>query len=111
VVLGALAGAMTLAAGYALARRAGVTRVDLSARLAPGRPSLGRAAQVAAGTAACLPSAWLGAPAPGLLAGAAAGAVAATTVERRADRALAIAAHGLAGLVAARVRRAASARR
>jgi hypothetical protein len=111
LLTGAAVGALSLAVSYAVARRAGLTRVDLAERLLPGRPVLGRAAQVAAGTAACLPAAWLGRPAPGLLAGAAAGAVAATTVERRADRVLAVATHGLAGLVAARVRRAARARR
>jgi hypothetical protein len=108
---GAAAGALSLAASYALARRTGLTRVDLAERLVPGRPVLGRAAQFAAGSAACLPAAWVRRPLPGLLAGAAAGAVAAATVERRSDRALAVATHALAGLVAARVSRAASVRR
>jgi hypothetical protein len=106
VLGGAVAGALALAAGYAVARRTGLTRIDLAERLAPGRPTLGRIAQVAAGTGACLPAAWLGSPGPALLAGAAAGAVAATTVERRSDRVLAVAAHALAGLVAASIRRA-----
>lgn len=101
----AFAGALSLAAGYAVARCAGLTRVDLAERLAPGRPAAGRVAQVIAGTGACLPAAWLGTPGPGLLAGAATGAVAATTVEGRSDRALAVVAHALAGLVAASVRR------
>jgi hypothetical protein len=100
---GAAAGALSLAASYAFARRSGLTRVDLAERLAPGRPVLGRAAQFAAGCAACLPAALLRRPLPGLLAGAAAGTVAATTVERRTDRALAVATHALAGLVAARL--------
>jgi hypothetical protein len=108
---GAAAGALSLAASHALARRAGLTRVDLAERLVPGRPVLGRAAQFAAGSAACLPAALLRGPLPGLLAGATAGVVAATTVERRRDRALAVATHALAGLVASRVSRAASARR
>jgi hypothetical protein len=107
----AFAGALSLAASYALARHSGLTRIDLADRLLPGRPLLGRAAQVAAGTAACLPASYCGTPALGLLAGGAAGAVAATTVERRSDRALAVATHALAGLVAARVSRAANARR
>jgi hypothetical protein len=108
---GAAAGALSLAASYALARRAGLTRVDLAERLVPGSPVLGRAAQFAAGSAACLPAAWLRRPLPGLVAGAAAGALAATTVARRPDRALAVATHALAGLVAARVSEAASVRR
>jgi hypothetical protein len=108
---GALAGAISLAASYAIARRAGLTRIDLADRLLPGRPLLGRVAQVGAGTAACLPAALAGTPALGLVAGGAAGAVAATTVERPSDRALAVATHGLAGLVAACVRRAVRARR
>jgi hypothetical protein len=111
VLAGAFAGALTLATSYAIARRGGLTRVDLADRLLPGRPALGRAAQIAAGTAACLPSSLIGTPALGLLVGGAAGAVAATTVERPSDRALAVASHGLAGLVAACVRRAARARR
>lgn len=111
LLAGAFAGALSLTASYALARRASLTRVDLADRLAPGRPLLGRAAQIAAGTAACLPASYTATPALGLLAGSAAGAVAATTVERRADGALAVATHALAGLVAARVSRAAHARR
>ena len=109
---GAFAGAISLAASYAIARRAGLTRIDLADRLLPGRPLLGRVAQVAAGTAACLPAcARRKARRSGSLAGGAAGAVAATTVDRPSDRALAVATHGLAGLVAACVRRAARARR
>jgi hypothetical protein len=108
---GAFAGAISLAASYAIARRAGLTRIDLADRLLPGRPLLGRVAQVAAGTAACLPASLAGTPALGLAAGAAAGAVAATTVEHPSDRVLAVATHGLAGLVAGCVRRAARARR
>jgi hypothetical protein len=108
---GAFAGALTLAASYALARRAGLTRIDLADRLVPGRPALGRVAQVALGSAACLPASYTATPALGLLAGSAAGALAATTVERRSDRALAVATHALAGLVAASVSRAARARR
>ena len=111
LLTGALAGAISLAASYAIARRAGLTRVDLADRLLPGRPLLGRVAQVAVGTAACLPASLVGTPALGLVAGGAAGAVAATTVERPSDRALAVATHGIAGLVAACVRRAARARR
>jgi uncharacterized membrane protein (UPF0136 family) len=108
---GALMGALTLAASYAIARRSGLTRIDLADRLLPGRPVLGRVAQVAAGTAACLPASYAGTPALGLLAGGVAGGVAAATVEQASDRALAIAMHALAGLVAACVRRAARARR
>jgi hypothetical protein len=108
---GASVGGLSLAASYALARRAGVTRIDLADRLSPGRPVLGRAAQVALGTAACLPASYSARPGLGLLAGGAAGALAATTVEPRSDRGLAIAAHALAGLVAACVSRAAHARR
>lgn len=111
LLTGAFAGAISLASSYSIARRAGLTRVDLADRLLPGRPLLGRVAQVAAGTAACLPASLLGTPALGLVAGGAAGAVAATTVERSSDRALAVATHALAGLVAACVRRAARARR
>ena len=109
-IAGALAGAASLTASYAIARRTGLTRIDLADRLVPGRPALGRAAQIAAGAAACLPAAWAGTPARGLLAGSIAGSVAATTVERAPDRVLAVVTHGLAGLVAARVRRAVSAR-
>jgi hypothetical protein len=108
---GALAGALTLAASYAVARRRGLTRIDLADRLLPGRPLLGRVAQVAAGTAACLPASYAGTPALGLLAGAAAGGVAATTVEQTSDRALAVTTHALAGLVAGCVSRAVRARR
>ena len=108
---GAFAGALALAASYALARRAGLTRVDLADRLFPGRPVLGRAGQVALGSGACLPASCTARPALGLLAGGAAGAVAATTVEQPSDRALAIATHALAGLVAACVSRAARGRR
>jgi hypothetical protein len=111
VLAGALAGTLVLAASYSAARGAGLTHVDLAERLMPGKPALGRIAQVLAGTAACLPAAWLGTPARGVLAGAAAGAVASTTVARRSDRALAVGTHALAGLVAATVRRAASGRR
>lgn len=107
----ALAGAASLALGYAAARRTGVTRIDLAERLVPGRPALGRAAQVIAGTGACLPAAWLGTPVRGLLAGGAAGVVAATTVESFPDRALALTTHALAGLVAGSLSGASRARR
>jgi hypothetical protein len=110
LIAGALAGAASLTASYAIARRLRLTRIDLADRLVPGRPVLGRAAQISAGAAACLPAAWVGTPARGLLAGGVAGGVAAMTVERRSDRLLAIVTHGVAGLVAAGVRRAASAR-
>jgi hypothetical protein len=104
---GALGGATTLALGYAVLRRAGVTRVDLAAQLAPGHPLAGRLAQVAAGTVACLPAALLASPRRGVLTGLGAGAVAATTQRGVLDRALALATHGAAGLVAATLSRAA----
>jgi hypothetical protein len=66
---------------------------------------LGRAAQLAAGTAASLPAAISATPASGLAAGLAAGTFAAATQEGRRERALALVAHGLAGAVAARVSR------
>jgi hypothetical protein len=109
-VAGAFAGAVTLTAGYVALRRTGLTRVDLAETLAPDRPLLGRIAQLAAGTAACLPAAYLATPRRGTLAGLAAGAAAATTQRRTIDRGLALAAHGAAGLVAATVSRAASGR-
>jgi hypothetical protein len=106
-IAGALAGAASLTASYAIARRLGLTRIDLADRLVPGRPAAGRAAQVSAGAAACLPAAWVGTPARGLVAGGIAGSVAAATVERRSDRLLAVVTRGLAGLVAGGVSRAA----
>jgi hypothetical protein len=109
-VAGAFAGAVTLAAGYVALRRTGVTRVDLAETLVPDRPALGRIAQLAAGTVACLPAARLATPGRGALAGLAAGCVAATTQRRSADRGLALVAHGVAGLVAGTVSRAASGR-
>jgi hypothetical protein len=108
---GALAGAATLTSGYAALRRCGLTRVDLAESLAPGRPLGGRVAQLAAGTIACLPAATLGRPTRGALAGLAAGCCAAATQRRGVDRGLALATHGVAGLVAARVSRAARGRR
>jgi hypothetical protein len=110
-VAGSLAGAATLTCGYVALRRSGVTRVDLAETLAPGRPLLGRVAQLAAGTIACLPSAALARPARGALAGLAAGCCAAATQRRGVDRGLALATHGVAGLVAAIVSRAASGQR
>jgi hypothetical protein len=109
-IAGAFAGAVTLTGGYVALRRTGVTRVDLAETLVPDRPVLGRIAQLAAGTLACLPSARLGTASRGLLAGLAAGSVAATTQRRATDRGLALVAHGVAGLVAATVSRAASGR-
>jgi hypothetical protein len=108
---GALAGSVSLALGYAATRRAGLTRVDLAARVLPGHPRAGRAGQLVAGTAACLPAAALATPARGLLAGAAAGVVAAAATQRPRDRLLAVALHALAGGVAAGVSRAARERR
>jgi hypothetical protein len=107
----AFAGSVSLALGYAAARRAGLTGVDLAERVLPGRPVLGRAFQLAAGTAACLPAARLGTPARGLVAGAAAGGMAAATLTGRRDRALTVALHGLAGGISATIRRAACAPR
>jgi hypothetical protein len=104
---GALAGAAALTFGYAALRRSGVTDVDLADTLAPGRPVVGRIAQVAAGTVACLPAACCGTPRRGVLAGLAAGCAAAATQPRGLDRALALATHGVAGLVAGSVSRAA----
>jgi hypothetical protein len=108
---GALAGAATLTFGYVALRRCGVTRVDLAESLVPGRPLLGRVVQLTAGTVACLPAAALARPTRGALAGLAAGCCAAATQRRGVDRALALATHGVAGLVAARVSRAASGQR
>jgi hypothetical protein len=108
---GAVAGAFALTASYALARRAGITRFALSDRLAPGRPVLGRLAQLGAGTAACVPAAFVGGPVGGLAAGTASGAVAALTTTQPRDRVLAVATHCLAGLVAGCVSRAARAPR
>jgi hypothetical protein len=102
-VAAAFAGSVSLALGYAAARRAGLTRVDLAERVLPGRPVLGRTFQLAAGTAACLPAARLGTPRRGLLAGAAAGGMAAATLEGSFDRGLTVALHALAGCVAARL--------
>ncbi|HEY1478483.1 MAG TPA: hypothetical protein VGF46_00545 [Gaiellales bacterium] len=108
---GALAGASTLALAYAALRRSGVTRADLAETLAPGRPAIGRAAQLVVGTAACLPAALLAGPRRGLVAGLAAGGGAAATQRGRVDRVLALATHAVAGVVAARVSRAAARRR
>jgi hypothetical protein len=110
ITTSAFAGSLSLALGYAAARRIGLTDVDLAGRLLPGRPVLGRAAQLAIGTAACLPAARLATPLRGLLAGAAAGAVAATTQRRARDRVLAITLHAIAGAKAGSISRAARAR-
>jgi hypothetical protein len=107
----AFAGSLSLALGYAAARRTGLTHVDLAERVLPGRPLLGRAFQLAAGTAACLPAATLGTPRRGLVAGAVAGGMAASTLTGPLDRALTVALHGLAGGAAATIRRAALAPR
>ena len=85
---------------YALARRAGLTRVDLAARVAPDRPLAGRLAQLGAGTAACLPSAIVARPVPGAVLGLAAGAVAGRAHPGRRDRLVALAAHAAGGAAA-----------
>jgi hypothetical protein len=101
---------VSLTAAYVWLRRARVTEVHLAATLAPGRPLVGRVLQTASGMAANLPAAALATPAGGLLTGLGAGATAAATQRGRRDRALALATHTLAALVAARVSRAARAR-
>ena len=97
----AVGGGAAIGAVYALARRAGLTRVDLAARIAPGRPLAGRLAQLGAGTLACLPSALVARPLPGAVLGLAAGAVAARSQPGRRDRVVALAAHAAGGVVAA----------
>jgi hypothetical protein len=103
---GAIAGAATLGLAYAGLRRCGVTRADLAETLAPGRPAVGRAVQLVAGTAACLPAAVLAQPWRGLAAGLVAGAGAASTQRGRVDRTLALGTHAAACVVAACVSRA-----
>jgi uncharacterized membrane protein (UPF0136 family) len=109
--VGALAGSVTLTVAYGSLRRARLTQVHLAETLAPGRPFTGRLLQTASGIAANLPAAALATPAGGLVTGIGAGATAAATQRSRRDRALALATHTLAALVAARVSRAARARR
>jgi hypothetical protein len=101
IVRAAVAGGAAIGAVYALARAAGLTRVDLAARVAPGRPLVGRLVQLGAGTAACLPSAAAARPLPGAVLGLAAGAVAGRAHPGRQDRLVALAAHAVGGAMAA----------
>jgi hypothetical protein len=100
VVRAAIGGGAAIGAVYALARRAGLTEVDLAARVAPDLPLVGRVAQLGAGTAACLPAALAGRPLPGAVLGLAAGAVAARSHPHARDRAVALLAHAVGGVVA-----------
>ena len=95
---GALAGAVAIAVAYAAGRRLGLTSSDLARSLAPDRPAVGRAAQLAMGTLASLPGARASSPAVALAAGAALGALAS-----RKGRAFSAGAHALAAVVAQRV--------
>lgn len=85
---------------YAGGRRAGLTRSDIAHSLAPGRPLLGRAAQMTAGSLASLPGALCASPFSALAAGLALGAAAA-----RESRAFSAGVHALGALVAQRVAR------
>jgi hypothetical protein len=101
----AVAGAVTVAAVYGAARRLGLTRVDLAARLAPGHPVRGRLLQLAAGTAACLPAAATGSARRGALAGLSAAVLPAKQARRRRDAAVAFVAHAAGGAVAGHLAR------
>jgi hypothetical protein len=96
----AVAGAVTIAAVYGAARRLGLTRVDLAARLAPGHPVRGRLLQLAAGTAACLPAAATGSARRGAVAGLSAAVLPARRAPRIGDVVVALAAHAAGGAVA-----------
>jgi hypothetical protein len=98
-----LAGAATIALVYAAARRLGLTSVDLAGRVAPRHRVRGRALQLAAGTVACLPAAATGSARRGALAGMTTGILAAGRAPRRADAAVALAAHAAGGAVAGRL--------
>jgi hypothetical protein len=93
-----LAGGVAIGAAYAAGRRSGLTRSDIGHAIAPGRPALGRAAQLALGTLAAAPGARARTPLRAAALGAAVGALAG-----RESRAFAAAAHALAALVAQRV--------
>ena len=95
---GALAGAVAIAAAYALGRRVGLTRSDLARSLAPEHPAAGRAAQLTMGTLAALPGARASSPVRALAAGAVLGALAS-----RNGRAFSASAHAAAAVVAQRV--------
>jgi hypothetical protein len=99
-----LAGAAALGAGYAVARRLGLTTADLAGRIAPSTPILGRLSQLATGVAACTPAARTGSLRYGALAGAASGAVAALKRRSRGrELAVDLALHSFAGALTARV--------
>jgi hypothetical protein len=93
-----LAGGVAIGLAYAAGRRAGVTRSDIAHAVAPGRPALGRAAQLALGTLAAAPGARAGTPVRAVAVGAVVG-----TLAGRESRVFAAAAHALATLVAQRV--------
>jgi len=101
----AAAGAVTIAAVYSIARRLGLTEVDLAARLAPGHRARGRALQLAAGTAACLPAAATGSAIAGAGAGLAASLLPALRARRPGDALVNAAAHAAGGAVAGRLAR------
>jgi hypothetical protein len=102
----ALLGGATIGAGYALARRAGLSTTDLAARVARGRPGVGRLVQIAAGTAACLPATRTSTRLRGALAAAAVGLI--PPLARRAGRretAVSVGVHALGGAIAGGRRR------
>jgi hypothetical protein len=102
LAVGALTGGAVIGAVYAAARRRGLTAVDLAERLAPDQPLKGRIAQLAIGSAACLPSAATRRPIPGAALGAAVGIVAAAR-RPSGDRTISAAAHAAGGAAAALV--------
>jgi hypothetical protein len=96
----ALAGGVAIGLAYAAGRRCGLTRADIARTIAPGRPALRRAAQLALGALAALPGTRAATPARAAVVGAATGALAS-----RESRAFSACAHALAAVVAQRVAR------
>jgi hypothetical protein len=102
LAVGALTGGAVIGVVYAAARRQGLTAVDLAERLAPNQPLGGRIAQLAIGSAACLPSAATRRPVPGAALGAAIGILASAS-RPSGDRLVSAAAHAAGGAAAALV--------
>jgi hypothetical protein len=94
----ALAGGFAIGLAYAAGRSCRLTRADIARTVAPGRPALGRAAQLALGMLAALPGTRVRTPARAALLGAAAG-----TLASRESRAFSASAHALAAVVANRL--------
>jgi hypothetical protein len=97
-LVAALGGGVAIGLAYAAGRRGGLTGADIARRIAPGRPALGRAAQLGLGTLAALPGTRAPTPARAAALGAAVGALAAGE-----SRAFSAAAHALATVVAQRI--------